>query len=117
MKQPEDRGEPAWIGNCNELNASCAADGYARIRGLAAVVVTNGVRALSAITGIAGASSEHVPVICICGSIPARAVQRGDLMHHTLADREKGISIAPSPKSRSRKRCSPRETLLLKSTV
>src|SRR5262249_41628426 len=27
---------------------------------------------------------------CICGSIPLRAVQRGDLMHHTLADREKG---------------------------
>jgi indolepyruvate decarboxylase len=90
MKQLEDRGEPAWIGNCNELNASYAADGYARINGLAAVVVTNGVGALSAINGIAGAYSEHVPVICICGSVPARAVQRGDLMHHTLADREKG---------------------------
>src|SRR5262249_17418142 len=37
-----------------------------------------------------GAYSEHVPVICICGSLPLRAVQRGDLMHHTLADREKG---------------------------
>jgi indolepyruvate decarboxylase len=22
MQQLEDRGEPAWIGNCNELNAS-----------------------------------------------------------------------------------------------
>jgi indolepyruvate decarboxylase len=90
MQQLEDRGEPAWIGNCNELNASYAADGYARIKGLGALIVTNGVGALSAINGVAGAYSEHVPVICICGSIPTRSVQRGDLMHHTLADPEKG---------------------------
>ena len=90
MQQLEDRGQPAWIGNCNELNASYAADGYARIHGLGVVIVTNGVGALSAINGIAGAYSEHVPVVCICGSIPAKAVQSGALMHHTLADREKG---------------------------
>src|SRR5215472_14604158 len=81
MQQLEDRGEPAWIGNCNELNASYATDAYARV---------NGIGALIAINGIAGAYSEHVPVICICGSIPLRAIQRGDLMHHTLVDREKG---------------------------
>ena len=52
--------------------------------------MTHGVGALSAINGIAGAYSEHVPVICISGSLPLRAIQRGDLMHHTLADREKG---------------------------
>jgi indolepyruvate decarboxylase len=90
MQQLEDRGKPAWIGNCNELNASYATDAYARINGIGALVVTYGVGALSAINGIAGAYSEHVPVICICGSLPLRSVQRGDLMHHTLADREKG---------------------------
>src|SRR5215510_10021396 len=90
MQQLEDRGEPAWIGNCNELNASYATDAYARINGIGALIVTHGVGALSAINGIAGAYSEHVPVICISGSIPLRAIQRGDLMHHTLADREKG---------------------------
>src|SRR5215510_3233711 len=90
MQQLEDRAEPAWIGNCNELNASYATDGYARINGIGALIVTHGVGALSAINGIAGAFSEHVPVILISGSLPLRAVQRGDLMHHTLADREKG---------------------------
>src|SRR5262245_61919026 len=90
MQQLEDRGEPAWIGNCNELNASYATDAYARINGLGALIVTHGVGALSAINGIAGAYSEHVPVICVSGSIPLRAIQRGDLMHHTLADRDKG---------------------------
>jgi indolepyruvate decarboxylase len=90
MQQLEDRGEPPWIGNCNELNASYATDAYARINGIGALMVTYGVGALSAINGIAGAYSEHVPVILICGSLPLRAIQRGDLMHHTLADREKG---------------------------
>jgi len=90
MQQLEDRGGPAWIGNCNELNASYATDAYARINGIGALAVTYGVGALSAINGIAGAYSEHVPVIMICGSLPLRAIQRGDLMHHTLADREKG---------------------------
>jgi indolepyruvate decarboxylase len=90
MQQLEDRGEPAWVGNCNELNASYATDAYARINGIGALVVTHGVGALSAINGIAGACSEHVPVILISGSLPLRAVQRGNLMHHTLADPEKG---------------------------
>jgi indolepyruvate decarboxylase len=90
MQQLEERGAPAWIGNCNELNASYAADAYARINGLGALVVTHGVGTLSAINGIAGAYCEHVPVILISGSIPLHAVQRGDLMHHTVADREKG---------------------------
>jgi indolepyruvate decarboxylase len=90
VQQLEDRGDPAWIGNCNELNAAYATDGYARVNGLGALTVTYGVGALSAINGVAGAYSEHVPVICICGSLPLRAVRRGDLMHHTLADREKG---------------------------
>src|SRR5579863_1917510 len=90
MQQLEDRGSPAWIGTCNELNGSYAADGYARIRGLAALVVTNGVGALSAMNGIAGAYSEHVPVICICGSLPLRSLERGEMMHHTLADGGQG---------------------------
>ncbi|HZC59174.1 MAG TPA: thiamine pyrophosphate-binding protein, partial [Chthoniobacterales bacterium] len=90
MQQLEDRGEPAWIGNCNELNASYATDAYARINGIGAMIVTHGVGTLSAVNGIAGAYSEHVPVILISGSLPLRAVQRGDLMHHTLIDREKG---------------------------
>jgi indolepyruvate decarboxylase len=90
MQQLEDRGEPVWIGNCNELNASYATDGYARINGLGAMIVTHGVGTLSAVNGIAGAYSEHVPVILISGSLPLRAVQRGDLMHHTLIDPGKG---------------------------
>src|SRR5579863_9315109 len=86
VQQLENRGRPEWVGNCNELNAAYAADGYARLNGLAALIVTNGVGALSAINGIAGAYSEHVPVICVCGSIPRKAMERGLGMHHTMAD-------------------------------
>jgi indolepyruvate decarboxylase len=90
MQQMAERGDPSWVGTCNELNGAYAADGYARLHGLGALVVTHGVGSLSAINGIAGAYSEHVPVICICGTPPLRAVEHRDLMHHTLADGGKG---------------------------
>ena len=40
-----------WVGSTNELNAAYAADGYARQRGLGALVTTFGVGELSAING------------------------------------------------------------------
>jgi indolepyruvate decarboxylase len=86
LQQLQDTGALKWIGTCNELNASYAADGYARLNGLGAVLVTNGVGALSAINGVGGSYSEHVPVVCIAGSIPLRSIDRGLGMHHTMAD-------------------------------
>ena len=86
LQQLQDAGALKWIGTCSELNASYAADGYARLNGLSALLVTNGVGALSAINGIGGSYSEHVPVICIAGSIPLRSIDRGLGMHHTMAD-------------------------------
>jgi indolepyruvate decarboxylase len=90
MQQIEDGDELEWIGNCNELNGSYAADGYARMNGMAALFVTYGVGSLSAINGIAGAYSERVPVVCISGSLPTAAVEHGRVMHHTLGDGGRG---------------------------
>jgi indolepyruvate decarboxylase len=77
-----------WIGCCNELNASYAADGYARIHGIAALNTTYGVGELSAINGIAGAYAEHVPVFHLVGmpSLPAQSAH--GLVHHTLGNGE-----------------------------
>src|SRR5262245_20525046 len=86
LQQLQDTGALKWIGTCSELNASYAADGYARLNGLGALLVTNGVGALGAINGVGGSYSEHVPVICIAGSIPLRSIERGLGMHHTMAD-------------------------------
>ncbi|HIF9064263.1 TPA: alpha-keto acid decarboxylase family protein [Photobacterium damselae] len=75
-----------WIGCCNELNASYAADGYARIHGIAALNTTYGPGELSALCGVAGAYSAHLPIIFIAG-MPSEAVMNsGALMHHTLGD-------------------------------
>src|SRR5499425_1492660 len=86
LQQLQDSGALKWVGTCSELNASYASDGYARLSGLGALLVTNGVGALSAINGVGGSYSEHVPVICIAGSIPLRSIDRGLGMHHTMAD-------------------------------
>ena len=58
LLQHEDTGTLEWIGTCNELNASYAADGYARLNGMAALIVTNAVGALSAINGVAAPTAS-----------------------------------------------------------
>ncbi|KAH7884985.1 thiamine diphosphate-binding protein [Phlebopus sp. FC_14] len=84
----EDHPRIEWIGNCHELNAAYAADGYARVKehSIGVVVTTFGVGELSAINGIAGAFSEMVPVLHIVG-VPSSVQQKTrPLLHHTLGD-------------------------------
>ena len=73
-----------WVGNCNELNAAYAADGYARVKGSAALVTTFGVGELSAINGIAGSFAEYLPVVNIVGWPATTTQKEGMIMHHTL---------------------------------
>lgn len=75
-----------WIGNANELNASYAADGYARVQGIGAVVTTFGVGELSALNGIAGAYAENVPVVHIVGAPSTELQAAHKKVHHTLGD-------------------------------
>jgi indolepyruvate decarboxylase len=75
-----------WIGCSNELNASYAADGYARIRGAAMLVTTYGVGELSAVNGVMGAKAERSLIFHVVG-MPSYQNQRlGKIAHHTLGD-------------------------------
>src|SRR6201993_4659200 len=75
-----------WIGCANELNASYAADGYARIRGAAMLATTYGVGELSAMNGVMGAKAERSLVFHVVG-MPSYQNQRlRKLAHHTLGD-------------------------------
>ncbi|KAG6850282.1 hypothetical protein H0H93_015539 [Arthromyces matolae] len=100
----EDHPSINWVGNCNELNAAYAADGYARVKHSIGVVLTTfGVGELSAVNGIAGgklifflahtllmvsiaAFSEMVPVLNLVG-VPSTSQQNSKpMLHHTLGD-------------------------------
>ncbi|KAL8635852.1 MAG: hypothetical protein Q9228_006698 [Teloschistes exilis] len=91
-----------WVGNANELNAGYAADGYARVKGISAVVTTFGVGELSLLNAIAGGYSEYVPIVHIVGTPSTLSQRDGMLLHHTLgngnfevfADMSKNISCA-----------------------
>ncbi|EXM06319.1 pyruvate decarboxylase [Fusarium odoratissimum NRRL 54006] len=75
-----------WVGSVNELNAAYAADGYARVTKMAALITTFGVGELSAVNGVAGSYSEHIPVVHIVGC-PSTISQRDQmLLHHTLGN-------------------------------
>jgi indolepyruvate decarboxylase len=86
LEQLEAIDSLKWIGCCNELNAAYAADGYARTHGLSALITTYGVGELSALCGMAGAYSEHLPVVAITGAPPLTEIERKSLLHHTADD-------------------------------
>jgi len=73
-----------WIGNTNELNAAYAADGYARIQGVAALSTTCGVGELRALNAIAGSYAEHLPVFHPAGMAPSGTQRSGSLVHCTI---------------------------------
>ncbi|KAF2106340.1 pyruvate decarboxylase [Lophiotrema nucula] len=80
-----------WVGNCNELNAGYAADGYARVKKIGALASTYGVGELSSINAIAGSYAENVPVVQIVGQPSRKVLQSGRLFHHSLGDSSTGV--------------------------
>ncbi len=80
--------ELRWIGTSGELNAAYAADGYARVQGFAALATAFGVGELSALCGIAGSYTEHLPVFHLTGMPNVRTQCEGRIVHHTLGNGE-----------------------------
>src|SRR6266567_6586094 len=75
-----------WIGCSNELNASYAADGYARVRGAAMLSTTYAVGELSALNGVMGAKAERSLVFHVVGMPSFQNQRLGKIMHHTFGD-------------------------------
>jgi indolepyruvate decarboxylase len=84
------------INCCNELNAGYAADGYAREKGVAALVLTFGVGGLSAVNAVAGAFAEDLPVIVVSGGPNVNSLMENRVLHHTLARPEEGYKFVLS---------------------
>lgn len=82
-----------WVGTCNELNAGYAADGYARLNGVGAAVVTYGVGGFSILNAVAGAYAEGVPLVLISGAPPAKRRDAGALVHHLVIDYYRQLEI------------------------
>jgi TPP-dependent 2-oxoacid decarboxylase len=80
----------AWIGMATGQGAGYAADGYARQRGIGALVTAFGVGELSALTAIAGADAESVPVVHIVGTPALAARQSAGTLDHNLPGRDYG---------------------------
>lgn len=74
-----------WIGNCNELNAGYAADGYARVNKFGVLITTFGVGELSALNAISGSFTENVPVLHIVGTSSTSAKRSNNkTLHHLI---------------------------------
>jgi len=75
-----------WVACANELKAAYAADGYARIRGVALLSTTYGVGELSAINGVMGSKAHRLPVFHLVGMPSERIQKQGLITHHNLGD-------------------------------
>jgi len=79
-----------------------AADGYARVKGIGALITTFGVGELSAINAIAGSFAEYVATVHIVGTPSTLSQRDGMMLHHTLgngdfrvfADMYKSVTVA-----------------------
>src|SRR3954464_13006365 len=80
------------IEEVNELNAGYAADGYARLKGIGALCFTYSAGALCAVSAIAGAYVEKVPIVLINGTPDIKKTltfeQTGFSAHHFISGRE-----------------------------
>src|ERR1700691_2480191 len=70
--------------SCNELNASYAAEAFARVNGCGAVVATINVGSFSALNGVAGAYAERLPVIFVASGYNTNDASASHLLHHSL---------------------------------
>jgi pyruvate decarboxylase len=75
-----------WKGTRNELIGAYAADGYARVNGVGALVTTFGPGETSALCGIAGSYAEFVPVVHIVGYPSVKSQREHAILHHTLGE-------------------------------
>jgi len=75
-----------FVGDCNELNAGYAADGYARANGIGVAIVTYGVGGFSILNAVAGACAEQVPLVIISGAPHSRQRNTHALVHHLAGD-------------------------------
>lgn len=85
------RDDMSWVGTATEQGAGYAADGYARLQGLGALVTTFGVGELSAMNAIAGAHAESVPVVHIVGARHCRPGKPGSCSTTTYQARTSAI--------------------------
>lgn len=83
-----DDPELRWVGCSSELGAAYAADGYARVRGMAALCTTYGVGEIGALSGIAGSYAEHCTVVHIVGMPSRQSMHDPWVLHHTLGSSE-----------------------------
>ncbi|KAL3231452.1 Transaminated amino acid decarboxylase [Nakaseomyces bracarensis] len=92
-----------WIGNCNELNAAYAADGYSRYSNkIGCLVTTYGVGELSALNGVAGAFAEDVKVLHVVGVASSKVSGEnndGKNVHHLIQSLYNSNFVGPNHKT------------------
>jgi indolepyruvate decarboxylase len=82
-----------WIECANELNASYAAEGYARTKGVGVVVSTYGPGELSTYAGLGGSHAENCKVVSLTGMPGLNEQAAGFRTHHMISDQQPNYEL------------------------
>jgi indolepyruvate decarboxylase len=89
----EDDPDINAIWCANELNASYAAEGYARTKGVGVIVSTYGPGEMSTFAGLGGAHAENVKVVSLVGMPGLKEQATNHRTHHMIADQQPNYDL------------------------
>ncbi|KAJ5940850.1 hypothetical protein N7516_001018 [Penicillium verrucosum] len=81
-----------WVAHCGDLNAGVVADGYARVKGIAALISSFENMRSSVSTAIAASYRDRVPIVLVIATPERKAPAQASKFHHSFLDAQPDVS-------------------------
>ncbi|CAI7613892.1 unnamed protein product [Penicillium glandicola] len=84
-----------WVPHRSDLSAGIVADGYARVKGIAAVISSFENMPSSISTAIAASYQDRIPVVLVIGTPQRKAQAHASKLHHSFFDAQPNLPRQP----------------------
>ncbi|CAG8211496.1 unnamed protein product [Penicillium nalgiovense] len=85
-----------WVAHRSDLSAGLVADGYARVKGIAALISSfENIMLSSLSTAIAASYQNRIPVVLVIGTPQRKAQAQASKFHHSFSDAQPDIPRLP----------------------
>jgi pyruvate decarboxylase len=95
LREASDAGLE-WVAHRSDLSAGLVADGYARVKGIAALISSFENTMLSSLsTAIAASYQNRIPIVLVIGTPQRKAQAQASRLHHSFFDAQPDIPRLP----------------------
>ncbi|KGO72696.1 Thiamine pyrophosphate (TPP)-dependent enzyme [Penicillium italicum] len=84
-----------WVAHSSDLSAGLVTDGYARVKGIAALVSSFGNVSSSVSLAIAASYQDKIPVVLLMGTPERKAQAQASKFHHSFFDAQPDLPRQP----------------------